>query len=75
MLKNISAGSVTKLCLTRKCNLINLPSAVAGVDGKTGHAAAYTEICAVWEKKIFESDIFLFARVPGKCAVIYIFLN
>lgn len=28
------------------------------------------------EKKIFESDnIFLFARVPGKCAIIYIFLN
>lgn len=54
----------------RKCNLINLPSAVAGVDGKTGRTAAYTEICAVWEKKIFESD-----NMPGKCAVIYIYLN
>lgn len=56
----------------RKCDLISLPSAVAGVDGKMGRTAAYTENCAVWEKKIFESDnIFLFAWVPGKCAEIY----
>lgn len=62
MLKNISAGSVTKLCLTRKCNLINLPSAVAGVDGKTGRTAAYTKICAVWKKRFLKVTTFFYLQ-------------